>query len=161
MDKESTHTMAQGAPRLETAAAALRALAAADGQLTPEGVLDAARPKSSPLHGHFEWDNRKAGEAFRLVQAAALIRRVRVTVRENPEGEGVTVRAFVLVRNEGEGEEDSPAFYMPLGQALASADWREQVLADAKRELATFRRKYAALSAAAKVLEAIDDFLVK
>ena len=53
------------------------------GLLTASVVVKAARNKESPLHSHFEWDNKKAGERYRLVQARALINRVRVvTVHE-------------------------------------------------------------------------------
>lgn len=59
----------------------LEALAEAGaGRLTPEAVvLDASDP-DSPLHGEFEWDDRKAGDAWRLEQARQLIRGVKVLI---------------------------------------------------------------------------------
>jgi hypothetical protein len=43
---------------------------------TPEGVVEAARAETSPLHGFFEWDDNIAGEKYRLGQARDLIVRV-------------------------------------------------------------------------------------
>lgn len=39
------------------------------GRLEPEHVVDAARPKNSVLHKHFEWDDAAAAEAYRKDQA--------------------------------------------------------------------------------------------
>lgn len=44
-----------------------------DGVVTPAGVLDAARTKTSPLHDFFEWDDSKAAEKYRLSQAMEMI----------------------------------------------------------------------------------------
>jgi hypothetical protein len=43
-------------------------------ELTPKIVVNAARKKDSPLHDRFEWNNAVAGEKYREVQAAELIR---------------------------------------------------------------------------------------
>jgi hypothetical protein len=51
-----------------------------NGTLAPAAVLEAARSPKSPLHGYFEWDDALAGEAYRLAQARALIRGVRVSM---------------------------------------------------------------------------------
>lgn len=54
-----------------------------DGKNRPKlsDVVDAARPKESPLHRFFEWDNGKAARKFRIEQARWLVRSVRVVVR--------------------------------------------------------------------------------
>lgn len=43
------------------------------GLLTPEEVVVAARPKKSPLHDQFEWNDKTAGHQHRLNQARKLI----------------------------------------------------------------------------------------
>ena len=58
---------------------ALQALERA-GKLTPSEVVSAARDPESPLHNSFEWDDAKAAESWRLVQARELIRSVQVQV---------------------------------------------------------------------------------
>jgi hypothetical protein len=43
------------------------------GVLTPRDVVADARHKDSPLHGYFEWDDKKAAAKYRFVQARRLI----------------------------------------------------------------------------------------
>jgi hypothetical protein len=62
--------------------------------LTPALVVTASRPKSAPLHRHFEWSDKVAAERYREAQAALIIRSVHVT-RYAEDGEPVRVRAFL------------------------------------------------------------------
>ncbi len=48
------------------------------GRLTPGAVVEAARSPNSALHRHFEWDDRKAAEAYRRDQAREIIAVIRV-----------------------------------------------------------------------------------
>jgi hypothetical protein len=67
----------------EEGLAALQTLAA-NGELSPERVVQEARSGDSPLHEFFEWDDEKAAHAHRIQQARSLIRSVRVEfVTEN------------------------------------------------------------------------------
>ena len=61
---------------------ALEAIASADGRLTPDGVVAAAKPKDHPLHAEFLWDDKRAGHQYRIEQARALIRRTMVILKE-------------------------------------------------------------------------------
>jgi hypothetical protein len=129
--------------------------------LTPEAVVNAARKKSSPLHTYITWDDSEAAAQYRLVQAAWLIRTVKVKVI-TPAGE--TTRAFVRVvvqdaAEDDEGEPTQSGQYVPIQVALDTPDYREQMLADAKSELAAFRRKYAVLNELAGVLGEISKLL--
>lgn len=74
-------------------AAELERLREPDGLLLPEKVVAAARQPTSPLHSYFEWDESKAAEQFRLIQARNLIRAV-VTIQPSAEGP-ITTRAYV------------------------------------------------------------------
>lgn len=50
------------------------------GTLTPEIVVQEARKKTSPLHGHFEWRDSVAAHIQRLAQAREIINGVRVVI---------------------------------------------------------------------------------
>lgn len=50
------------------------------GTLTPELVVEEARPEGSPLHDQFTWDDAAAAHEHRLYEARALIRSIRVEV---------------------------------------------------------------------------------
>lgn len=79
----------------EEALAEISALEDRRGRLTPQEVVEAARPDGSALHGCFEWDDSKAAESYRIEQARELIRRVKieVTIEER------TVRTVAYVRD--------------------------------------------------------------
>lgn len=54
----------------------LHRIAKERGHITSQVVVDEARPEDAPLHPAFEWDDEKAAERFRLVQASTLVRAV-------------------------------------------------------------------------------------
>lgn len=126
------------------------------GNLTPEMVVEFARPKDSPLHKHFEWNNQKAAAEFRLAQAGMLIRRVKVTY-EPTEGREIRVRAFHNVRPSKDDSSRERGSYVTLESALSIPDYKAQIIAAAKRDANAFRSKYSALQEVEKVIGAIDE----
>lgn len=56
----------------------VRSLADENGNIEPERVVESARDPGSPIHGDFTWDNKEAGQAYRLDEAKRLIRFVKV-----------------------------------------------------------------------------------
>lgn len=50
------------------------------GRVTPKTLLERARPKTSPIHKLFEWDDSVAAEKHRVEQARRLIASVTITV---------------------------------------------------------------------------------
>lgn len=125
------------------------------GLLTPADVLEAGTSPASPLHACFEWEDSRAAHAFRLEQAGDVMRSVVVSV-EKPSGEAMTVRAFVSVTD---AESRRPA-YTSVGDAMADPALRIQVVAQAKRDLRTWREKYHDLNEMADLFSAIDRELI-
>ena len=134
----------------EDVGAALEKLNDANGGLTSEIVVKAARAKRSPMHNAFTWDDADAARQYRLRQASSLIRAIVVESPERP-----VVRKFVNV-TVADGEGESQRHYMSLDAALSDPECRGQVLMDAKCELSAFRRKYANLKEVAEVIEVIN-----
>lgn len=120
-----------------------------NGRLDQESVVEAARKPKSPLHPHFEWDDSKAANAFRLEQASYLIRSIAVTV-EKPNGNETPVRAFVSVKR----EEDRS--YTSIQHALSDEELRAQVVAQAWAELEAWRKRYAELQEFAALFATIE-----
>lgn len=111
---------------------ALAQIASANaGRLTPLAVVEAARDRKSPLHRHFEWDDAKAAEAYRLDQAREIVRVVRI----EEAGEEPT-RAFLSV-NDGAG-----VSYRTAQDVAGSLDLQLAVLKQAERDLDAFQRRY-------------------
>jgi len=80
-----------------------------NGRLTPEQVVEAATDKKHPLHGEFEWNNKKAGHLYRMEQARTLIRSVRLV-----RGEGASVvREIAYVRDQSKGNRDQGYISVP------------------------------------------------
>lgn len=113
----------------------IAALKDSRGIITPDSIVDAARPEKSPLHQYFTWDDGEAAERYRLMEAAQLIR---VCVTYLPSKPKVPVRAFVSIRDDrvkGGG-------YRVLADVLEDADLTMKLLQDALFELHVFEEKY-------------------
>lgn len=71
------------------------------GALTPENIVDAARPESATLHSAFEWDNNKAAQQYRLQQARNVINNVEVKIISDSEERVLSVYEIVTVKDDG------------------------------------------------------------
>lgn len=118
------------------------------GILHPRDVVAAARPKTSPLHACFEWNNGKAAQQYRIWQARQLIRVV-VEVRDETQKPTNVWVSLSKDRSKGKG-------YRLVTDVMSDEDLRAQMLEDALKELNFFRRKYQAIKELAGVFEAID-----
>lgn len=109
-----------------------------DGEITPADVIVDARATESPLHLCFEWDDAKAAMEHRTAQARALIADVMVVYAEEVEGAPrEPVRAFASVPN----SIGAPTYTGTL-DAMRNAQMRAAVIAQAKKELDGWRRRY-------------------
>lgn len=117
-----------------------------DGLLLPEQVVRAARPKTSPLHSRFEWNEGRAAHAYRIWQARQLIR---VVVEHIPQSREPTEVFVSLTTDRKDGG------YRIQTEVLSDRQMREQLLADALAELELFREKYRKIRELASVFAAI------
>jgi hypothetical protein len=122
------------------------------GVLKASDVVEAAKPKRSPLHPAFEWDDTKAARSYREDQARHMIRSI-VVVREDDEGkkkngEDKVFRAFI--------HSESEDGYCTVHRTMSDEDLREEALARAWKELKDWRRRYSDFKDLAKVFEVID-----
>lgn len=140
-------------PKKQTAADAIRDLAAKHGSITAEIVVKEATKKSSPLHSHFDWDDTTAATKFRLVQAAALIRQINVQYLVGEE-RTIRVRAFHNVSDDD--EESGAGYFVSLATAMTVESYRDQLLANCKRDMLAFKVKYAALNEVSRIIDVMD-----
>jgi hypothetical protein len=68
-------------------------------RLDPSEVVNEARPVDHVLHSHFLWDDRIAGERYRLDQARTLIQRFHFATVEGSSGGGTITIAPLYVRD--------------------------------------------------------------
>jgi hypothetical protein len=108
------------------------------GELTPELVVEVARPADSPIHSHFEWDDSIAAELHRRGQARQLIRKVKVVYATDPEGRDRTQRAFVSVRPAGSPKR----VYQRTEEVLQDPIARQLLLREFERDWLRFKARY-------------------
>lgn len=118
-------------------------------ELTPDQVVAEATPERHPLHGRFEWNDAVAGHEYRKVQAAELIRSVKLVYRETPAGEPVKVRAFVSASSDAGSKQQA---YHPTEKVLQDDFARKLLLQNCQREIDALTRKYGHLAEFAEMM---------
>jgi hypothetical protein len=121
------------------------------GELTPQIVVDEARPVDAPLHDRFEWDNDVAGEKYRLVQAAQLIRAVRIEYTTPGSEEKKFIRAFSSLHESSDGEQEG---YAPTEVILENEITRRILLRNMDRDIRALKTKYGHLAEFAEMMQA-------
>lgn len=125
------------------------------GKLTPQLVLDDASRKSSPIHHLFTWDDSEAAQQYRLLQAAEIIRRVKVKVHVSASQTRM-VRAYVNIENPADdGLIDRKRVYVPVVEALRKAQTRDQVINALHREAMEWKHRAEAYEVFAEICKAI------
>jgi hypothetical protein len=118
------------------------------GVASPGAIVDRARPKSSPLHDAFEWNDKKAGEKYRIIQARSLVHNFRLVFDDGSE-----TPAMVSVRVVDDAGKRRG--YMETNGAMGSADLRAQVLKQALAQLLGMEKRYRGLTELSGVFNAI------
>lgn len=122
------------------------------GRLAAADVVEAARPKRSPLHEFFTWDNSEAAEQWRLHQARMMLCFI-VHVETDPAtGRESSTRQFVVIER---GQEDGRS-YESVIEVMADAERRELLIERALADLEQWREKYKAIKTFAVVFDAIE-----
>lgn len=105
-------------------------------------LVDAARPEDSPAHNGFEWNDDKAAEEYRLIQARQWIRIVRVEVNEQEER---LVHVPVIVK-----ADTKEGFYKPVSVVVESGDEFNAAYAEALGRLKAAKDALSELANAAE-----------
>ena len=130
-------------------------------ELKPQQILDAARPKSSPIHEYFTWDDHKAADQQRLQEAAYLLRSIQIEyVDLGPQHQAGTMRMLVNLRRDPVDDEDHPVpsdrVYLPMISVLQDRERRRQLLLEALDQAIHWRNRYSYFKELATVFEAIE-----
>jgi hypothetical protein len=132
---------------------ALLALEDKEGRLSAERVVAAAKKRSSPLHGCFNWDDTEAARQYRLDQARTLIRTIKIEVRT----EHTTVRTVAYVRD----PELAPRVqgYRALARVQRDADVSREVVAAEFVRAASHLKRARDLASVLATKQEIEDLL--
>ena len=122
----------------------LRSIWETSGRLEPTEVVTLAADPEHPLHPMFEWDDTEAARRYRLGQARAMIRSVRINVvtADNGNVDDFKIRAWVSARAAGTGQSG----YLPEDEVRMRPEQRDRVLRQMVRELNAYRRRYQHMS---------------
>lgn len=106
-------------------------------EVTPKMLVKAAKPKASPIHKLFEWNNDAAAERYRLVQARMHINHLEIIIVVD-DAETQT-RAYHNVRVV---EDEAERSYVHMDAVVRSEGMSAQVVAKAVHELQGWQRRY-------------------
>lgn len=108
--------------------------------LRPSFVVEKAKPKSSPIHDFFEWDDNIAGQKYREWQARYLLGEIElVTVIDDKEER---IRAFHNIIVENQETNEKIRGYVTLDEIRENQNYLDIVLENAKREIVGWERRY-------------------
>jgi hypothetical protein len=122
----------------------------AHGELTPQQLVNEARPEDHPLHHRFEWDDAKASEAYRRSQAVDLITEITITVEVPGTKRERRVRFFTSLHEAGS---DTRKGYAPTEEVLKDPVMSTVLLRQAEREIDALARRYEGLQGFAELLK--------
>lgn len=124
------------------------------GYLEATDVVEAARSKRHKLHGAFEWDDALAATEHRKSQARTMMAAL-LEVRVEADQEEKPHRMYEFIRY-SEGDETAGAYRRTV-EVLSDPEGREQLLTRARREAASWRRRYDDLEELAGIVAAMDE----
>lgn len=124
--------------------------------LQPADIINAARPKRSPLHRFFEWDDGAAAEKYRLVQAGFLVKAVVRVVDRG--GEKKTISAYVSKRSYKSGMGKSGGFE-PTAMVVKRKTDRDRLIETKVRQLDRLRQEMETISEMVGLSSDIEEIL--
>ena len=153
-----------GNVQAEVAAQIVEELYAERGAVTPEAVVELARPSDAPLHTAFEWDDDVAAEAHREDQARKLLAKLVVSYRR-ADGTMTQPTRYVVklqARRDEDPEDEvleaatQPHVYIPVRRVMSEEVLRRKYVREAYLSVASWRRRYHDIEEFASLFVAID-----
>lgn len=118
------------------------------GLLCPAHIVEYAENEKTELHNCFTWDDKKAGNQYRLWQARELIRVYVKVIKGSDE----PVRAYVSLKIDRSRKDGG---YRDFEQVMVNPRLRTAFLNQALEELERFEQKYKQLKELVPVFKAI------
>lgn len=115
---------------------ALQAIYDERGDLVPAQIVTLASDAAHPLHPFFTWDDSTAAAKYRLGQAQALVRSVKIKVVT--DNDTYSVRAWHALRNVGQDRTG----YVPDSEVQENPEQRKFLLQSFKRDWNAMKRRY-------------------
>jgi len=120
-------------------------------------VVEESRDEKTVLHKCFEWNDKKAAEGYREVQAKEIIRHLVLVEIVKESEEEIKTRAFVSVKSD---EMNKKKKYVTFENAMSDEYYKQQIIMQGISELQAFRQKFKNLMIFKGVFEAIEKIAV-
>ena len=126
-----------------------------DGNISLERLVEQAKPKDAPLHKEFTWSDAKAAQKWRLTEARYLVKAVEI-VHENTQPTRAWEAVTVTVEEGTDTPPKTQRVFRSVQEIMADPAQRDELLVQALRDAAAWRKRYAGLQELAQVHAAID-----
>lgn len=127
----------------------VQAILSQHGSIKPSTLIERARSKDSPAHDGFTWDNRKAGDEYRLIEARRWLRIVVVRATEEAEGTERLVHVPTVTRTEAVEGALAEGEYKPISVVAEQPDEYARARAEVLAKGRSFAQALAELDQAA------------
>ena len=116
---------------------------------TPQQILEKARDSNTELHKCFTWDDTEAAEKWRISEARAVVRNLKI-IEQKPDKqtEPTTIRVFYKTDNE--------TGYKPTKLSLKKPDEYKALVERCRSELLAIKQKFNSISEYEEIWELIN-----
>jgi hypothetical protein len=124
-----------------------------NGELHPELVVKESEPSNAPLHDRFEWNDERAGHAYRVAQAGALIRSVKVSFAHDERGKPRSVNRWLSIA----AKDGARRSFRPVEELVLEDIPYEIKLRQFKRDWKIFEARYGDLEEFGRIVRGQED----
>ena len=116
---------------------------------TPQQILEKARDSNTELHKCFTWDDTEAAEKWRISEARAVVRNLKIIEQKSDkQPEPTTIRVFYKTDNE--------SGYKPTKLILKKPDEYKVLVERCRSELLAIKQKFNSISEYEEIWEMIN-----
>lgn len=116
---------------------------------TPQQILEKARDSNTELHKCFTWDDTEAAEKWRISEARAIVRNLKIIEQKSDkQSEPTTIRVFYKTDNE--------SGYKPTKLILKKPDEYKVLVERCRSELLAIKQKFNSISEYEEIWELIN-----
>jgi len=129
-----------------------------DGDISLQILVNESKEKTAPLHVEFDWHGPTAANQWRLIQARKLVQSIQII---HIDSAPTRVYESVRVVEVEQGQPAKPKHvFRTMHDIMSDPVTRDELLAQAFRDGAAFRRRFHGLQELAKVFAALDEVLL-
>jgi len=118
--------------------------------LTARNIVNVAKNKKNPLHRFFEWDNKIAGNFYRLQRAREIINDIKITVDEKE------MFAFENVTFNVDDSDVKHKEYVSFEEVISNKQLRIQIIQSALKHLIYWKNKYEEYKELSPIIKSIE-----